>query len=116
MHCSSCDDQKVKGERCCLRFDHTCLGVDADYFSHEDGCVFLAAQNVPNRPSDIGRRKRSSCYPVKQWLKTMIVVTIDQRDLDRRTAQPFRCLKSSETSPNDNYSRTLRHGARLSGV
>src|SRR6516165_8207986 len=107
MHCSSCDDQKVKGECSCLRFDDTCLGVDADYFSHEDGCVFLAAQNVPDRPSDICGRKRSSCHLVKQWLKTMIVMPIDERDLDRRTAQPFRCLKSSEPSPKDNNSRTL---------
>ena len=55
----------------------SCLAVDADYFGHEDSRVFLAAQNMPDRPGNIGWRERSSCYLVKQWLKTMIVVPID---------------------------------------
>src|SRR5215469_3843875 len=107
MHCPSRDNQKVKREYSRLCFDDTGFGIEADYFGHENDCVFLTPQNMTDRPCDIGGRERSSCNLVKQWLKTMIVVTIDQRDLDRRTAQPFRCLKSSETSPKDNNSRTL---------
>ena len=77
MHCPCCDNQKVKRKCSRPRLDDACLAVDADYFGHEDSRIFLAAQNMPDRPGNIGGRERSSCYLVKQWLKTMIVVPID---------------------------------------
>src|SRR6516164_4123594 len=96
MHCPSCNNQKLKLECSRLRFDDTCLGVDADYFSHEDGCVFLAPQNMSDRPRDIGGRERSSCHLVKQWLKTMIIMAIDLSDLDRRASYSFRRFKTAK--------------------
>src|SRR6516225_7762996 len=114
MHCPSRDDQKVKGECPRLRFNDTCLGVDADDFGHEDGCVFLAPQNMPDRPGDVGGRERSSCYLVKQWLKTMIVVPINNRDLDWCASQGFGCLKSAEARAKYYDLRVqLRHGDTL---
>src|SRR6516162_10563948 len=89
MHCPSRDNQEVKWECSCLGFDDTCLGVDADYVGHQDSCVFLAPQNMPEGPGDVGGRERSSCDLVKQWLKTMIVMPINNRDLDRLMDSAF---------------------------
>jgi hypothetical protein len=107
MHCPSRNNEKVKWECSRLGFDDTRFRVDNDYFGHQDSCIFLAPQNMPDGPSDIGGRERSSCYLVNQWLKTMIVMAINNRDLDRRMAQPFRRLKSSEACPKDDNSTTL---------
>ena len=106
-----CDHQKVEWEPTCLCGDDPPRSVDTGDFRHEDGDVFLFAQNVPDRPRDLGGRERGSRNLVKQRLKTVIVVTVYDSDIDRHTPQRFRCLESAEARSDDNDLRTpLLHG------
>ena len=58
------------------------IGVD---LGHQHRGVALPAQDVPDRPRDLGRRERRGRDLIQQGLETMVVMPIEH-DIDRRVA------------------------------
>ncbi len=79
------DHQEVERDRSSLGPHHAFCGIDADDFRHEHGRVFLPAQNVADRPGDLGGRQSRRRHLIEQRLEAMIVLPVDQRD--RRPAR-----------------------------
>ena len=53
---------------------------------HQHGRVLLLAQNVADRPGDVGRRERRGRDLVEHRLEAMMILPVDHGDLDRRSA------------------------------
>src|SRR3974377_2096228 len=77
-----CNHQEVERESTCLRGDDPRRSVDAGDFRHQDSDIILLTQNEADWPCDLGRRECRSRDLVKQRLKTMIVVAVDDGDVD----------------------------------
>jgi hypothetical protein len=58
--------------------------IDARHFGHDHRDVALRGQDRSDRPSEIGRRQPGSSDLLKQRLKTVMVLHVQQRDLDIR--------------------------------
>src|ERR671937_1242367 len=107
MRCAGGDNQKVKGKFSSPCLDRAGLSVDPGHFGHEYGDIFLSAQNMPDRPGDVGGGKRCGCDLIQQRLKAVIVIAVDDGDLDGLTAQSFCRLEAAEAGAKDDNSATL---------
>src|SRR5687768_3167654 len=65
-----------------------------------------------DRLSDLARRKHGRCYLVKQRLKDMLALAVDQRDVDRLVRQGLRRPKAAETGTDYDYFWFAFHMAR----
>ena len=75
--------------------------IEIDDFSQQDLTVLLPANDGTNRRCDVGGRETARGNLVKQGLKKVVVVPIDNRNLDLRLAE-FSCgFESAETTAND---------------
>ena len=68
------DDQRVVGDRARSDQDAPPRGIDAGHLRHQHGRVRLLAQDVPDRPGDIGRRQRGGRDLIEQRLKAVVVL------------------------------------------
>jgi hypothetical protein len=79
------------------------------YFSAVDhGGVALVAQDAADRACDLRRREARGRHLIEQWLEQMVVAAVDDRDVDRRTAQRVRGGEPAEAGADDDDSRTAR--------
>ena len=63
------------------------LGVDSCHMIEHHGDVAICADNAADGFGDFGRREFRRRHLVKQRLEQVIVLTVDQHDIDWRTAQ-----------------------------
>ncbi len=75
--------------------------------AQQHACVALAPDQASNRPGDVGRRQPSRRHLVKQRLKEVMVLPVDQGDVRRRLGEPLRDSEAGEASADDDYARAL---------
>jgi len=79
------------------------LTVDAGDSVEQDARVFLAAQDVADRPGDIGRRQRRRRNLVQKRLEQMVVVAVDHSDVCSKTREGLHRRKPAKPcADNDN--------------
>ena len=61
------------------------------------------AQELADRPGDLGRRQRRRCDLVEKRLKPVVIASIDDRDLDRRAGEPVNRLKPAEPGADHDH-------------
>jgi hypothetical protein len=76
-------------------------GVHAGHFRQQDRRVVLPAQDVADRPGDVGRRQRRGRNLIQQRLEAVMVLPVDQRDVDRGAAQRLRGFDAAEAGADD---------------
>ena len=89
-------------------------GVNVDGFAEQNLGIFLFAQHLAQRASDVGRRKRTRRHLIEQRLKKVIVATVDQGDLDRRVFEFQRGSEAAETA-TQNYHFMRIHASEIPG-
>ena len=80
--------------------------VDPRHFREHDPDIPLFSEDAANGRGNISRRKRSRCDLIKQRLKQMVVVAIDQRDVERSVRKAFGSRQPTKAASN-NYNAGL---------
>jgi hypothetical protein len=75
--------------------------VDAADLRHQHRRIALLPQDVPDRPSDLGRRQRGGRDLVEQRLEAMMVLTIDYGHVDGHAIERLRCFEPAEACADD---------------
>ena len=81
--------------------------LDAPHLAQHHARVLLVAQHGADRLGDVGGRQRRGGHLVKQRLKQVIVVAVDDQHLDRRARQRARREQPAETAAHDDDSLDL---------
>jgi hypothetical protein len=77
--------------------------VDAADLAHLHRHVGLAAEDGPDRPSDVGGRQGGGGDLVEQGLEQVVVAAVDQHDLGRRARQRLSRGEAAEAGPDDDH-------------
>lgn len=72
------------------------LLVDAGDGRQQGGDVWTVAQQMPDRPGDLGGGERSRRHLIEQRLEQMMVATVDDGDAHQSAAQPVDRLQPAE--------------------
>jgi DNA-binding helix-hairpin-helix protein with protein kinase domain len=95
------DDQVVERMVGAMAQNSAGLRIDTDHRIHQDRRIVLVAKQAADRHSDVGRGHARGGNLVKQRLKQMVVLTVDDGDVDRRVGQAFGRCKTAETRADD---------------
>lgn len=57
----------------------------------------MGAQNRSDRRRNLSRREPRRRYLIEQWLKSVVILPVNYRDLDRSFRQVLRDIKPPET-------------------
>src|SRR5262249_9119705 len=76
-------------------------GIDTRNFGENDPGILLVTENCANRGGDVPRGQSGGRDLIEQRLEQVVVVTIDDRDLERRLPQLLGDGKSSKTRSDD---------------
>ena len=72
-------DQIIVAERSAVCEFHDLRGrFDASHIGHQDARIAVSPQEHPARRGDISRRQGRCRDLIKQWLKKMVIGTIDE--------------------------------------
>src|ERR1700735_3628422 len=85
------------------------LGVDRGSFSEHHASVALALQNIAERRSDIGWRKRARGHLVEKRLEEVIVAAIDERGAHAPSLHSYRRAEAAKAPANDHHMMCIRH-------
>jgi hypothetical protein len=101
------DNEIIEGNT--AAFGYHLFGGDFDigHFRQEHFDVALAAKNAADWRGDVSRRELCGRDLVKQWLKQVIVVTIDHCDVERGVREAFRRRQAGESSADDHHALSL---------
>ena len=80
MLCAGRHYQKIEIDRLIGKQNATMCRIDASNFTKPHGQISLPAQNRAYRPCHVRGREPCRCYLIKQRLKQVIVVPIDEDD------------------------------------
>ncbi len=105
--CPGGDDEIVVGNLAIRGDDPFLIEIDPLRFAKEHLRVFLLAQNVPQRLGDIGRRQRGGGDLVKQRLKQVMILPIEQGDPHIGLAQGLGGLEPAKAAADDDHSREI---------
>ena len=86
-------------------------GVDAANLRHQHGGILLLAQDVADRPGDVGRRQRRGRHLVEQRLEAMVVLAVEHGHVDGGARERFRGFEPAEARADDDHLRTRLHHA-----
>ena len=67
----------------------------------------MAPQHIANRRGDIGWGEVCGGYLIEQWLKDIVIVAVDDRDLYGRMSQRERRLQAAEARADDHHTWRL---------
>ena len=104
---AGCDDQVIERDAVPFAYHFVARGVDAGNVRQHDAHIEPAAKHGSDRPCDVGRRQRRGRDLVEQWLKEVIIVTVDQGDVERSSGQGLRCGEPAEPCSDDDHAGTL---------
>ena len=99
------DDQIVIRQVDRLRAQELGGLIDAGHVGHQHGRIGLAAQDVADRPGDVGRRERRGRDLIEQRLEAMVVLPVDDDHVDRRAPQRLGGFQAAEAGPDDDDRR-----------
>ena len=108
------DDQVVVVERWRRRPARpACRDVDARRLAEEHAYVPGAPQDPPDRRGNVARRQRRRRDLIQQWLKDVVIPSIQQRDLHVGVPQSLGGRQSAESAADDhNMGRASRTSER----
>src|SRR6516162_6999220 len=75
--------------------------VDPRHFRKHGPDISLFTEDAANGRGNISRRKRGRCDLIKQGLKQMVVVAIDQRDVERSVRKTFSSRQPAKAAANN---------------
>src|SRR5580704_183215 len=81
------------------------LEVEILNLSQQDFDIAMSAHDPADGRGDLGGRKSGGRYLIKQWLESVEVPAVDQRDLDRQAGQMQSSLQAAEAGADDGDSR-----------
>jgi hypothetical protein len=100
-----CDDEIVERYAAALGDHFVTLGVDTTDLGKYNARVLLPTQDRSNWLRNVGGRQARGCDLIKEWLKKVVVMAINDHDLEWRLGQRFRCGQSGKTCAEDNNAR-----------
>ncbi len=95
------DDQRVVGNRALIEDDAAPGGIEIDGIGEQNLCVFLLAQQDPQRRRDFAWRQRTRGDLVQQGLEEVKVPAVDQRDGEIFVPQGPCGVEPAETPADD---------------
>ena len=111
------DDQVVVADRGAVReVDDVCVVIDRGDDAAAEATVPVAPGHTSDREGDVRDVQAGGCNLVQQRLERLEVVTVDQRDVDRRLAQCANRPQSGETGADHDDVRYVcgrHHASRL---
>ena len=110
------ENERVIGQRVAVIEQHALArGVDAGHRGEQRRDLLAVAQQIADRPGDLGGCQRGGRDLIEQRLEQMMVAAVDQRDADRRAREPKRRFQSAEAgADDDNAMRLCGRAARSS--
>jgi hypothetical protein len=88
--------------------------VDPRDARHDHPDVLVLPHDGADRPGDVSGRQRRGCYFIKQRLKAMVVVGVDERYVDINLGERPARFESGETGTDDHHLRPLRFAVHSS--
>src|SRR5580692_1588120 len=79
--------------------------VEILHFAQQNFDIAMSAHDPADGRGDLGGRKSGGRYLIKQWLESVEVPAVDQRDLDRQAGQMQSSLQAAEAGADDGNSR-----------
>ena len=78
----------------------------------------LTAQDPPDGRSNVSWLERRGRHLVQERLEEVMVVTVEQRDPDRRARERLGCLQAAEPASNDDDARSYHtiDSSRTTGI
>ena len=109
------EDERVVGQSVAVIEQHALgLRIDAGHGGKQGRDLVTAAQQIADRPGDLGGRQRGGGDLVQQRLEQMMVAPVDQRDARPARRQADRSLPGRRTGADDHDAmRFCRRGASL---
>ena len=84
------ENQRVVGQGVAVIEQHALVrGIDAAHGGEQGRDLGAVAQQIADRPGDLGGRQRRGRDLIEQRLEQMMVAPVDQRDRDRRAGKPI---------------------------
>ena len=98
-----------------MQSDLASAKIEAHHLAQQHLDVLVPGDNLADGRGDLGRREPGGRHLIQQRLKSVMVLAIDQRDLDRQTGQRLGSLQATEAAADDNDPRTcfLIHSHKL---
>jgi hypothetical protein len=101
------EHQNVIGNVSAIHDDVLAITIDACDCAQQYPGVALASDQASNRPGDVGGRQPCRRHLVKQWLKEVMVLLVDQGDVRRRFGKPLRDSQAAKASAKDDHAGAL---------
>src|SRR5262249_11667050 len=104
------DHQVIVGNLERIRANDACRGVDAAPLRHQHRRIRVAAEDMADRPGDVGGREGRGRDLIEQGLKAVMVLLVDDGHVDRRTHERLGGLDAAEAGTHDDDLGTvIRH-------
>jgi hypothetical protein len=85
------------------------LAFDLIHFTQKNFNVLRSAKDEPQWSRDLARRQNSGRYLVQQWLKSVVVFSIDQDDVDIFVREGFGRAESAKPSADNHDPLSRSH-------
>src|SRR6266516_6120808 len=81
------------------------LLVHASDLAHNHHRVFVLPQDSADWRTHLGWREHRRRHLIEEWLKNMMVHSVNENDFDRRFPKGFGRSQTTDASPNNHHSR-----------
>jgi hypothetical protein len=81
--------------------------INASHCGEKGRNLRTVAQQVADRPGNLGGRKRRGRNLIEQRLEQMMVASVDQRDRNGRALEPIGGFQSAEAGADDHYAMRI---------
>ncbi len=81
------DDQVIVPQRAILQLHLLCLEIESHHLALQHAGVLLPLEHVAQRRTNVCRRQTTGRHLIQQWLKQVVVLSIDQRHLGIHAAE-----------------------------
>ena len=111
VSCACGDNEIVIGDLSFFGDDELLFEIELTDLTHQDIDILMSSENRANRRRDLPGRKPSRCNLIKQWLKGMKILAVDDRDLNR-LRQSLGSIEAAKARTHNHNSSLICHVAR----
>jgi len=95
------DDKVVVGIILAGSLNHPAVEIESRHLTQQDFDILLVAKNRPDWCRNFPWREPRRSHLVKQRLKSVVILAVDERDLDRSLRQFLRRVEAAEAGAHD---------------
>src|SRR5882724_5314987 len=90
------------------RVDRSRAQVHAGHFGEHHTNIVLLGSELPDRGGNLGWRKNRGCDLIEQWLKDIVIASVNENDIDIASLQSASRGDTSKPGANDHDTLSSR--------